>query len=184
MNQILEVQNDAILNVQNEKENFEAKIDEINPYFENLESTICDLKDGLEVRDRQIANLTDETVLRGKWALELNAELNEVRKRLDGLTSSNSWRVTLPLRELSRWLKSPLQQLRRYSSLINVNSKKLYHHLPLNDRTKLRHYQFLVRFMPQLLAGPKPRTINEQFDAPHPNSVEQNPANGVFQAVQ
>jgi hypothetical protein len=59
--------------------------------------------------------LINETIRLGERELHLDAELALERTRLMTVLSSNSWRLTMPLRELSRFTRSPKQQLRRYA---------------------------------------------------------------------
>ena len=112
-------------------------------------------------RNKQVESLTDETVRRGVWALGLDAELKEERARLLAVTKSNSWRVTLPLREAWRWVSSPIRQVKRYTKGMLQVSKRGYQSLPLSFQTKAKHRQFLAKTSPQLLqaSGSHPETI-------------------------
>ena len=112
-------------------------------------------------RNKQVESLTDETVRRGVWALGLDAELKEERARLLAVTRSNSWRITLPLREAWCWVSSPIWQVKRYTKGMLQVSKRVYQSLPLNYKTKAKHRQFLAKTFPQLLqaSGSHPETI-------------------------
>jgi len=88
----------------------------------------------------EINCLTIESVQRGEWALRLEAELNKERKQIEKILKSNSWRFTLPFREIRRWISSPLKQLKRYYQL-----------LPLNYQTKATHRRILAKYIPKLL---------------------------------
>ena len=98
---------------------------------------------------------------RGVWALGLDAELKEERARLLAVTRSNSWRITLPLREAWRWVSSPIWQVKRYTKGMLQVTKRVYQSLPLNYQTKAKHRQFLAKISPQILqaSGSHPETI-------------------------
>ncbi len=112
---------------------------------------ISSLNQAVAERDGQIAGLTDETVRRGEWALGLDAELRGARAKLIALTSSNSWRLTLPLRETRRWVSSPAQQAKRYTKAALGLAKRLYQFLPLSYQIKAKHRQILAKHFPRLL---------------------------------
>jgi len=122
---------------------------------------IASLSQAITERDGQIASLTDETVSRGEWALRLDAELQDLRAKLLAVTRSNSWRLTLPLREARRWLSSPEQQAKRYTKVTLKLAKRVYQSLPLSYQTKARHRQLIAKSFPRLLlaAGTPAATI-------------------------
>jgi len=101
---------------------------------------IADLTQTVSTRDVQIVNLEDEVVKRGEWALRLDAELKEERARLLGLTQTNSWRLTLPLREVRRWISSPKQQTQKYVKGYLCLVERIYQSLPLSCQTKSAHF--------------------------------------------
>ena len=105
----------------------------------------------LAEREAMIKNLTDETVRRGEWALGLDTELKEERARLKAIRSSNFWKMTLPLRELHRWIFTPKQQIKRYVVWGLRLTKRSYQALPLNYKTKVAHRQRLAKYLPRLL---------------------------------
>lgn len=102
-------------------------------------------------RDGQITSLTDETVRLREWALGLYAELRDTRAKLIAVTSSNSWRLCLPLREARRWVSSPAQQVKRYTKAALGLAKRAYQSLPLSYQTKAKHRQMLAKHFPRLL---------------------------------
>jgi len=122
---------------------------------------IASLSQAVTERDGQIVSLTDETVSRGEWALRLDAELQDLRAKLLAVTRSNSWRLTLPLREARRWLSSPEQQAKRYTKVTLKLAKRVYQSLPLSYQTKARHRQLIAKSFPRLLlaAGTPAATI-------------------------
>jgi GT2 family glycosyltransferase/2-polyprenyl-3-methyl-5-hydroxy-6-metoxy-1,4-benzoquinol methylase/glycosyltransferase involved in cell wall biosynthesis len=102
-------------------------------------------------RDSQISSLNEETVRRGEWALRLDAELKEDRAKLLAMIRSNSWRLTLPLREARRWVSSPIEQLQRYTKKSLRLAKRMYQSLPLSLQTKAKHRQLIAKKFPRLL---------------------------------
>lgn len=58
-------------------------------------------------------------------------EIDLLRKEIHGITSSFSWKLTRPLRELKRWVSKPRAQLIRYSEIL-INQKTL----PVNQEIK------------------------------------------------
>ena len=67
------------------------------------------------------------------------------------MTRSNSWRFTLPLREVRRWISSPIQQIHRYTKESLRLAKRTYQSIPLSFQTKAKHRQLIARIFPRLL---------------------------------
>ena len=111
-------------------------------------------------RDGQIASLS-QAVRRGEWALRLDVELKEERAKLLAMTRSNSWRLTLPLREARSWVSSPMQQVQHYTKESLRLAKRMYQSLPLSFQTKAKHRQLIAKTFPRLLqaSGSHPATI-------------------------
>jgi len=102
-------------------------------------------------QDGQISTLTEETIQRGEWALRLDGELKEIKMKLNMVTKSNSWRLTMPLREVRRWINNPVQQTKRYAKG-GLRALKLgYQSLPLSHQTKASHRHLITRFFPRIL---------------------------------
>ena len=116
-----------------------------------LDRQISSLHHALAERDRKISSLSDEVVRRGEWGKELDAELACEREKLRALASSNSWRLTLPLREARRWATSPVIQMKRYIQVSLRLTKRFYQSLPISNKTKMRHRQFIAHTFPRLL---------------------------------
>ena len=112
-------------------------------------------------REGQISRLTDETVRPGEWAMRLDAERQEVTAKLQAVTQSNSWRLTLPLREARRWVSAPLQQTKRYIKGGLRVAKRVYQALPLSYQTKATHRSAIAKLFPKLLllSGSYPASI-------------------------
>ena len=115
------------------------------------ESRIATVYGLLEERDRQIAELGSETVRRGEWALGLNQQLKLAQAQLTQMNSSNSWRITFPLREVRRWISTPKQQAKRYFRVSLRLAKRMYQSLPLSYQTKTAHRNALAKYLPKIL---------------------------------
>ena len=129
----------------------DGQIASLNQAVTERDGQIASLSQAVTERDGQIASLADETVRRGEWALGLDAELRDARAKLIAVTSSNSWRLTLPLREARRWVSSPAQQAKRYTKATLGLAKRVYQSLPLSYQTKAKHRQMLAKHFPRLL---------------------------------
>jgi len=139
----------------------DSQIASLSEAVTERQGQVDSLNQAVSERDSQIASLIGETVRRGEWALGLDAELRSARVQLLDLTGSNSWRLTIPLREVRRWLTSPAQQVKRYTKGTLSLAKQVYKSLPLSCQTKVRHRQLIANTFPQLLraSGSHPATI-------------------------
>ena len=113
---------------------------------EETRKSFTTFEKSLAERDSQ-----DETVRRGEWALGLDQQLKDAQAKIAQITSSNSWKITQPLRELRRWLTRPSSQVRRYLQEIAGRSRALYARLPLSHQTKTLHRLILSRYFPGVL---------------------------------
>ncbi len=93
----------------------DAQIADLEGSVAERDRQLHDLNQSAFERDRQIRELTEETVRRGGWALGIQTDLAQTNDVLLSMRKSNSWRLTLPLREVRRWISTPLTQARRYS---------------------------------------------------------------------
>ena len=125
------------------------------------ESKIACLDKSIAERDSQLAELTDETVRRGIWALGLDQQLKETQAKIAQITSSNSWKATLPLREMRRWVVAPTSQAKRYFTSSAKLAKSVYTRLPISRQTKVAHRHLLSKHAPWALraAGSYPLAI-------------------------
>ena len=117
-----------------------------------LKDEIAHLNIELKQKENQITDLNAETVRRGEWALGLKAELKNEQEKLRLISSSNSWLITLPLRELRRWISSPRKQTKKYLKKGLSLTKKSYQALPISIQTKTKHRNLISKIFPQLLA--------------------------------
>jgi hypothetical protein len=81
----------------------------------------------------------------------LDAELKQERARLLAVVASNSWQLTLPLREARRWISAPVQQTKKYVRATLGLAKRGYQALPLSAATKASHRQWLAQAFPAVL---------------------------------
>lgn len=116
-----------------------------------LKDEIAHLYIELKQKENQINDLKAENVRRRERALGLKAELKAEREKLHQIHSSNSWLITVPLRELRRWISSPRNQLKKYLHNALILTKKYYQSLPISVQTKTKHRILISKILPQLL---------------------------------
>ena len=129
----------------------DGQIASLNRAMSERDGQIASLNQAMSERDGQIVSLRDEIVRRGEWALSLDAEFKEERSKLLAVTRSNSWRLTLPLREARRWVSSPVRQATRYTKGVLRIAKRMYQSLPLSYQTKAKHRQLIAKTFPRVL---------------------------------
>lgn len=107
----------------------------------------------------------------------LAAKLKESQEQISIITDSNSWRLTLPLREIRRHLTLPLrevhyrllnpQQAKRFVKQTLYVAKRTYQALPLSYQTKMAHRFFLANHFPWALrAAATSSTPDHEFSVP------------------
>jgi GT2 family glycosyltransferase len=134
----------------------------------SLEQLVISRDESLSILDLKLADLEahkDEIIRRGLWALRLTDELKEARERVAGMQRSHSWRFTMPLRELSRWLFSPIQQAKRYARLLLIRAKRAYQVLPLSSKTKVSHRNFAIKNFPSAINAVEIRSQTVVYEA-------------------
>ena len=111
--------------------------------------------------DKAVTERDGQIARQSEWALRLESELKEARSSLFAVTQSNSWKLTLPLREARRWIDSPTRQPRRYVRAVLKLAKRTYQSLPLSPQTKAKHRNALSRYFPRMLlaSGAHPTSI-------------------------
>ncbi|MCX5848707.1 MAG: glycosyltransferase [Deltaproteobacteria bacterium] len=129
----------------------DALIGNLSQAVNEREGKISGLNQELVALDAQIVELKDDNYRRGEWALGLDRQLKEAQTQIAQITSSNSWKMMLPLRELRRWMTHPSFQTQRYLQAIARWSKALYARLPLSRQTKIKHRMILARYFPGVL---------------------------------
>lgn len=78
-------------------------------------------------------------------------QLKNANAQLKQITSSNSWRITLPLREINRWLISPRKQTKRYLKFGLGQAKHIYKLIPFSYKTKAVHRNLVTKYLPRLV---------------------------------
>ena len=167
LNQTVSGRDGQIRNLSQSVSELSDQIASLNHAMSECDEQISSLNQVVMERELQISSLNDETVRRGEWALRLDTELKEERAKLQAVTRSNSWRLTLPLREARRWVSSPMQQVQLYTNESLRLAKRMYQSLPLSFQTKAKHRQLIAKAFPGLLqaSGSHPATI-PAFSAP------------------
>jgi O-antigen biosynthesis protein len=108
-----------------------GRIGELNRLVSERDGRVEELEQILGVRDEEAANLrqtildmTEEVGVCRQSTRAMESELKESRSRLAALVRSNSWRLTLPLREARRWVDAPRRQFERYKSEVLKRLKR------------------------------------------------------------
>jgi hypothetical protein len=83
-------------------------------HIATLNEAIASLKQRAAGRDLDVARLTDAVGERDAQISRLEHVVYEREQHVKLLTSSRSWRLTLPLREFQRWLAAPVERTRFY----------------------------------------------------------------------
>jgi GT2 family glycosyltransferase len=129
----------------------DGQIANLHKAVDERDGQIVNLNQAVAKRDGQITNLKNEMVRRGEWALGLEQQLKDAQTKIIQITSSNSWKITLPLREIRRWTSTPKQQTKRYTISILSLAKRIYQSLPLSYQTKATHRNVIAKFFPKIL---------------------------------
>jgi len=159
LNQMLIVHTEQISNLNNNLSELNQDIVLLKQSIAERDEQISNLIRALSERDQQIINLDAEIFRRGEWGLRLDAELKAERERLDAVIksldaaiNSNSWRVTLPLREARLWATKPTQQASRYVRKSLRLAKRFYQTLPFDINTIESHRKIIAKYTPKLLS--------------------------------
>ena len=118
-----------------------SAFDEATPAFVNMTVEIRPATTNLLERDENIRQLTTKI----PSARASHAE------QIMQTTSSYSWKITLPLREVRRWLASPRKQVKRYTEMTINFGRKIYAALPLSPKTRIAFRGLLARHMVWIL---------------------------------
>jgi glycosyltransferase involved in cell wall biosynthesis len=103
---------------------------------------ITSLNQVLSERDEQITSLNQVLPERDGQIAELSAALREECAKLVSITTSRSWRLTLPIREA--FDSAPGQQAKRYAREALRLARRIYQPLPFSYQTKAEHRNALV----------------------------------------
>ena len=99
----------------------------------------------------QIAKSDQVIVERNAQITSLNQVIVERNAQITSLISSNSWRLTLLLREVRRWISKPRQQSQKYVQSSVSLAKRIYQSLPLDYQTKTAHRNLIAKYFPRVL---------------------------------
>jgi GT2 family glycosyltransferase/2-polyprenyl-3-methyl-5-hydroxy-6-metoxy-1,4-benzoquinol methylase len=116
-----------------------------------LQTELEALRKLMAEKDAAYQELAADNIRRGEWALGLDRQLKEAQARIAQITSSNSWKITLPLREIREWLTNPFSQAKRYLRGAAKLARAIYMRLPLSQQTKTDHRLFLIKHVPWVL---------------------------------
>ena len=120
-------------------------------YNRDIRNVSMSLKETSDKLNGQIAGLNQAIAASDEQIGNLTAELQEAKDKLQSLINSNSWRLTVPLREMRRWFTAPNRQGERYRTGILRLTKSVYQDIPLSHQTKVMHRKVMAKFFPKLL---------------------------------
>ena len=129
----------------------DGQIASLNQATADLDGQVSSLNQAVADREGHINELRIEIASRRERALRLDQQLKLAQAQLAQMTSSNSWRITLPMRELRRWLSAPTKQAKRYLAIGLHLAKRIYQSLPLSLKTKAAHRNALAKCFPKML---------------------------------
>lgn len=127
---------------------------------------IANLNVRLAECDKQIAEQADELIRRGEWALGMEQRLKEARAQIAYITSSNSWRITRPLRVFRRLLSSPLTQARYCSRWIFNFIRAIYVRLPLSIQSRTVIRRFISKYASWVLRAGSHSALERTLQRP------------------
>lgn len=175
-------QNISSLNQTLSKRNQE--ISSLKQNLSKLDQEVIQLNQSIIERDQQIVGLNDEIFQRGEWGLRLDAELENTQQRLreeqerfESAIKSNSWRITLPLRETRLWLSKPKQQAKRYTKKSLKIIKELYQSRAYDIQTTEKHRKFFVKYAPNLLSFTETRFDGREKSPTSIKEIEESISN-------
>jgi O-antigen biosynthesis protein len=177
LNKDLSERNQEIINLNKDLSERNQEIIKLNQYLNEQNQQITKL-------NRQIVGLNDEVFRRGEWGLSLDAELaeerrtsNELRQQINDIADSESWRITLPLRESKLWLKQPKQQTKRYTKKSLQLAKGFYQSRFEGEQTRDSHRRILAKYAPRLLSFTDTRFDGREKSPISPQEIAQSTSN-------
>ena len=150
----LELSGRVALALDSEKRVAELELSDRVALAPDCEKRIAELECLLQDSTAEISRSEQQFLIASAQLKQLQAaeqQLARVQAKLDQLTSSNSWLITLPLREIRRWYLAPKQQAKRYVKAGLSLARRIYQSLPISDEHKAAHRSFLIEYFPRLL---------------------------------
>ena len=69
-----------------------------------------DIKSKYESVNARYNNISQDNINLKNMNIQLKSENIQLKSEFESILNSNSWKVTFPLREISRWLRNKLQK--------------------------------------------------------------------------
>jgi len=152
-----------------------ARVDTLQHTIRERDASLRMLGDALQASDKTIAQLAQLRLAQEEQLRDLLQSTSVLSQRLAGLESSNSWRLTAPMRLVRRvLLTQPLHRLRKW---ISDNGRAAWHRLPVAVETKQAFKGAVFRNLPTTFGWTLAYRTWRDFTAPN----EAPPA--AFQAV-
>ncbi len=99
-------------------------------------------------RDHQLEQRANQLKERAEHIKRLDAELEAAHEAFRTVTTSISWKASLPLREARRWAMTPGAQIRRYSSYAFGATRWIYRSIPFSAEARVGHRRFVQKYLP------------------------------------
>ena len=131
----------------------DASVARLEQRVSESERRILDLQQSGELGKK----LQIEVAAQRSLALRRDAELAQARSELQQVLATNSWRLTLPLREARRWIQTPKSQFLRYGRYFAAIASWSYRQLPFSDDTRASHRNLVERYLPFVHGKPAVR---------------------------
>ena len=120
--------------------------------------------------DLELKNTKENNARHGLRILSLEASLISYENRIQALVSSNSWKLSLPWRELARWLSTPQIQQKKYADFLFKELKLVYLGLIKSESLRLSHKSILNKILPTFI--PKSIIFAEPVQIEELKSIE------------
>ena len=125
----------------------EEQVETLNQTIAEHRKQIDDLRQTVADRDERIKTAQETLKEREEQVAALNQAVTDRDRWMVDLRTSNSWRMTAPLRKARRVSSTVLQKFR---SLVSRTVRTLYRRVPLPFKVKLRLKDRLFRLLPFL----------------------------------
>ena len=112
------------------------------------DTQINDLNTALTQQALQLNRLQDNIIKKDSQIKQLDYQLNEKNKHIQAILNSKSWKLTAPIRTLTRLAKKQILRLRK--PILRL-AKRVYWKLPLRLRTPL--VNFIYKAFPWVFSG-------------------------------
>jgi GT2 family glycosyltransferase/glycosyltransferase involved in cell wall biosynthesis/ubiquinone/menaquinone biosynthesis C-methylase UbiE/CII-binding regulator of phage lambda lysogenization HflD len=116
--------------------------------IQEVSAQVSNLNQHLAAKDKQIQEVSAQVSNLNQHLAAKDQQLIETQANLTQLTSSTSWKITFPVREVGRWLTNPSSQAKRYAQEGAKFGKAVFMRCPLSHETRTKFRFFLANHAP------------------------------------